>query len=173
VRTAPVRAVCSLSVIPHVSWPSGSDPRNAHVSWLTLDSYLLGGDHEPGVEELWLSGGWAGDVVDVGRSPGFVVSPRLRAVLENAAPHDLEFAPIAVDGQPHWLLRVTTQLRARDSRASRAGFPVWRTSALTRQAIFRIPSERDRIYVTDAVATAYLTSQCTGLHLIGPLGGMS
>lgn len=179
---SPVRAVCHLS-----GDAQHSVPRDSGIDWNAVEDYLLTGERgtglptRMGITRLW---GTFPDAVHLHSLPGLVICTRLREVLDTAAPGDLDHHPVMVADRQFWLARVPTVIDALNLEASGITLDrhkqveldddnrvrIYRSGALTRQAIFRLPQERNHILTTDAVAAAALLSGCTGFSIAGPLG---
>lgn len=107
----------------------------------------------------------------------------MRAVARNAervAGSQLEFLPIAVNGQPFSIMRVLPVLDALDLDRSDVRYdagadtikaidrPVWRGDRLTNPLMFRIPQTPTELFATDGIRQAHDTSGCTGLTFWHP-----
>jgi hypothetical protein len=119
--------------------------------------------------------------VHLGTSRGFLISHRLRELIDDVAPGCLDCQPVLIDEDVFWPTRIiklldALDLEAGDVQCDGSGWlmhlnrPVWRAEVLTQPVVFKIPQSPWRTFVTDQVATSYWRSGFRGLTLYGPLG---
>ena len=178
-----VRAVCDVGFDVGTARTVFPDVTERCSTALEIDEYVEHGGSVLLPAEVRLTRETPADAFDAWSTSAFFSSARLRTLLEEAAPGDLDAypQPVLVAARPMWHLRIATVLDAVDLDASELtldsggqvrfyGRLVWRASVLTRPAIFRIPQLHGQRFVTDAVAAAYLASGYTGLLVGGPKG---
>jgi hypothetical protein len=168
--------VCLMGPGGDATYPQllAGHPRNRRIDWAQLDRYAhhgSPGDGDP--VDIFVKTDRDIDAVWVSGLVGPLVSTRLRSVLEPVAGGPVDFLPVAVNGEPFWILRVQHVLDALDLDQSQlrhypgsfsVEFPVWRGDQIPDPALFTTPDNRYAIWATPTVADAYQQSGCDGLN---------
>lgn len=175
--TLGVTAVYKLHRTPDLNYPRllFRHPRNSAVDFPALSDYAEHGmPGTPKPFDLFVKAKRPFDAVWIGGIVGPLVSIRLRTTLEEVAGDCLEFLPLAVNGEPFWILRVVRVVDALDTQRSEIvpsvdggvrdlEVPVWRGERLADPMMFRIPQLPTEVWASPGVVAAYDASGCDGL----------
>lgn len=152
-------------------------PRNRGIDFIALGRYLRGEARAPAPEPnvfVKIADGQLWDAFYMAMSP-WLISDRLRRVVEPLIAQDVVFVPMHVNGERFWGLRVTRVLpTAVDLNLSEVRYlpsgsldrivvPVWRATQIPDPSLFAIPQQRNTAWTTDALIEAYTASGCTGI----------